>query len=160
MLISTRMISINEQRPRNVKPKTEHRKTVEDERLVIRWAGGQYITREDGSPLMDALRLWVENAPKVPSRAISEPPPLMTEEPESCVDEGEEESVSSADEQEPVSSGDEREGKRADSEPPETHRKLTLSSWVRWWIRRRLRDPPLRVSNTQKSVIVTPISPN
>ncbi|KAG0698677.1 Lipin/Ned1/Smp2-domain-containing protein [Suillus ampliporus] len=128
------------------------RRMVDDERLVIRWAGGQHITREDGSPLMDALRLWVENAPKVPSRAMSGPPSLMEEEPQSRMDESEEEQVSSADEQEPVSSGDERELKRADSEPPESHRKPTSSSWARWWSRSRditeAERPILRGSNT------------
>ncbi|KAG2105051.1 Lipin/Ned1/Smp2-domain-containing protein [Suillus discolor] len=127
-------------------------RVVEDEGLVIRWAGGQYITREDGSPLMDALRLWVENAPKELSRAMSEPPPAITEARDQGVEQREEEMASSADEQEPVSSGDEREMKRADSEPPEAHRKPTSSSWVRWWIRSRditeADRPPLRVSNT------------
>ncbi|KAG2135740.1 Lipin/Ned1/Smp2-domain-containing protein [Suillus bovinus] len=125
-------------------------RVVEDEGLVIKWAGGQYITREDGSPLMDALRLWVENAPKEPSRAMSEPPLAISESRD--LDQREEEMVSSADEREPVSSGDEREMKRADSEPPETHRKPTSSSWVRWWVRSRditeADRPPLRVSNT------------
>ncbi|KAG1735433.1 Lipin/Ned1/Smp2-domain-containing protein [Suillus lakei] len=134
-------------------------RVVEDEGLVIRWAGGQYITREDGSPLMDALRLWVENAPKEPSRAMSEPPLTMTEERDLRVDQREEELVSSADEQEPVSSGDERELKRADSEPPESHRKPTSSSWVRWWNRSRdIKEadrPPLRVSNTSPTKSVS-----
>jgi phosphatidate phosphatase LPIN len=126
---------------------------VEDEGLVIRWAGGQYITREDGSPLMDALRLWVENAPREPSRAISEPPSFMREQPELRMDDREEEPVISADEQEPVSSGsEERGGKRAESVPPEPHRKPTSSSWVRWWNRSRditeADRPVLRVSNT------------
>lgn len=124
-------------------------RVVEDEGLVIRWAGGQYITREDGSPLMDALKLWVENAPKEPSRAMSEPPLAITGERDPGVDQME---VSSADEREQVSSGDEREIKRADSEPPESHMKPTSSSWVRWWNRSRditeADRPPLRVSNT------------
>jgi phosphatidate phosphatase LPIN len=132
-------------------------RAVEDDGLVIRWAGGQYITREDGSPLMDALRLWVENAPKEPSRAVSEPPLAISEERDPGVDQRE---VSSADEREPVSSGDEREMKRADSEPPESHRKPTSSSWVRWWNRSRdvteADRPPLRVSNTSPSESTLP----
>lgn len=135
---------------------------VEDERLVIRWAGGQYITREDGSPLMDALRLWVENAPREPSRAISEPPSFMRDQPESQMDEREEEPVISADEQERGLTGDERSGKRADSEPPESHRKPTSSSWVRWWSRSRditeAERPPLRVSNTVPLESVSSVS--
>jgi phosphatidate phosphatase LPIN len=125
---------------------------VADEKLVIRWVGGQYITREDGSPLMDALRLWVANAPKEPSRAMSEPPSFMREEPGSRMGEREEEPAISADEQERVSSGDESGGKRADSEPLELHRKPTSTSWVRWWNRSRditeTERPSLRVSNT------------
>ncbi|KAG2752474.1 LNS2-domain-containing protein [Suillus brevipes Sb2] len=132
-------------------------RVVEDDGLVIRWAGGQYITREDGSPLMDALRLWVENAPKEPSRAMSEPPLAMSEERDPGVDQRE---VSSTDEREPVSSGDEREMKRADSEPPESHRKPTSSSWVRWWNRSRdvteADRPPLRVSNTSPTESTLP----
>jgi phosphatidate phosphatase LPIN len=131
-------------------------RVVEDDGLVIRWAGGQYITREDGSPLMDALRLWVENAPKEPSRAMSEPPLAMSGEQDPGVDQRE---VSNADEREPVSSGDEREMKRADSEPPESHRKPTSSSWVRWWNRSRdvteADRPPLRVSNTSPTESVS-----
>ncbi|KAG2745605.1 LNS2-domain-containing protein [Suillus brevipes Sb2] len=132
-------------------------RVVEDDGLVIRWAGGQYITREDGSPLMDALRLWVVNAPKEPSRAMSEPPLAMSEERDPGVDQRE---VSSTDEREPVSSGDEREMKRADSEPPESHRKPTSSSWVRWWNRSRdvteADRPPLRVSNTSPTESTLP----
>ncbi|KAG2145770.1 Lipin/Ned1/Smp2-domain-containing protein [Suillus clintonianus] len=125
------------------------RRVVEDEGLVIKWVGGQYITREDGSPLMDALRLWVENAPREPSRAMSEPPLSIAEEREPHIDHREDDRVSSVDEREPVSSGEMR---RADSEPPESYRKPTSSSWVRWWSRSRditeADRPPLRVSNT------------
>ncbi|KZT24587.1 LNS2-domain-containing protein [Neolentinus lepideus HHB14362 ss-1] len=35
---------------------------VRDERLVVRWTSDKYITREDGSPLMDALVVWRESA--------------------------------------------------------------------------------------------------
>ncbi|EPQ59162.1 LNS2-domain-containing protein [Gloeophyllum trabeum ATCC 11539] len=40
----------------------EDESIVRDDRLVIRWAGDKYITRQDGSPLMDALVLWRESA--------------------------------------------------------------------------------------------------
>lgn len=125
---------------------------VADENLVIRWVGGQYITREDGSPLMDALRLWVANAPREPSRAMSEPPSFMRVEPGSRMGERGEEPIISADEQERVSREDESGGNRADSEPLELHRQPTSTSWVRWWSRRRditeTERPSLRVSNT------------
>ncbi|KIJ69762.1 hypothetical protein HYDPIDRAFT_164049 [Hydnomerulius pinastri MD-312] len=114
---------------------------VRDERLVIRWTGGQYIAREDGSPLMNALQLWRAAAPRdhlneLPSPPSSpSPPPLRT-------DEG------------LLSSSDERERpKRAESEPPEApSRKPTSSSWVRWWSRSRdipeSERPPLREAAT------------
>ncbi|KAG2069318.1 LNS2-domain-containing protein [Suillus decipiens] len=132
-------------------------RVVEDEGLVIRWASGQYITREDGSPLMDALRLWVENAPREPSRAVSEPPSATAEERDPGADQRE---VSSTDEREVALSGDEREMKRADSEPPESLRKPTSNSWVRWWSRSRditeADRPPLRVSNTSPMESILP----
>ncbi|OAX39026.1 hypothetical protein K503DRAFT_116133 [Rhizopogon vinicolor AM-OR11-026] len=59
-------------------------------------------------------------------------------------------------EQVSLSSGDERDGKCAECEPPEPHRKPTSSIWVQvgvgWWIRSKdiseADQSPLRVSNT------------
>lgn len=102
---------------------------VRDERLVMRWTGKQYITREEQSPLMDALQLWASMAreerltvlpspPSTPSTPST--PPLQTE-------------------PELRSASDEHEGpKRADSEPPGVSTpKSSSSSWVRWWSRSR-----------------------
>lgn len=85
-----------------------------------------YITRSDGSPLMDALILWRDKALRegeigIPSPAPS-PPPQVTP---------------------PVTDNedDEDEGlglRRSKSEPPQklpspVARKPTSSSWVKWW---------------------------
>ncbi|KAH0840282.1 Lipin/Ned1/Smp2-domain-containing protein [Lanmaoa asiatica] len=99
---------------------------VRDERLVMRWTGKQYITREEQSPFMDDLHLWISTAREdrpasLPSPPSSpSPPPLRTEQ----------ELLPSSDEHE--------EPKREDSEPPRlSARKSTSSSWVRWWSRSR-----------------------
>lgn len=101
---------------------------VRNELLVMRWTGKEYITREEQSPLMDALQAWVSTARG--ERLTGLPPPSSPTLPPSRT------------EQEPVSTADEREGlKRADSEPLGVpSRKSTSSSWVRWW--RRSRDIP------------------
>ncbi|KAI6152489.1 LNS2-domain-containing protein [Pisolithus tinctorius] len=83
-----------------------------DERLVIKWNGGQYITREDRSPLMDALNMW---------RASSPPGGLIDDSP----------SPSPSQVQSP-SSSDEEELRRSEFRPPAP---LPGSSWVRWWSR-------------------------
>ena len=79
---------------------------VQDPDLVIKW-NDRYITRRDGSPLMDCLVQWRETALAKPvnARAIEE--------------------------EEPLSSSDEREPETAQeiASPP----KKTSSSWVRWW---------------------------
>ncbi|KIK96054.1 hypothetical protein PAXRUDRAFT_826363 [Paxillus rubicundulus Ve08.2h10] len=105
-----------------------------DERLVIRWTGGQYITREDGSPLMDALQLWWTSAPRE-DHLIELPLPLPSPSPPPS-----------------PTSGHDRP-KRTDSEPLEApSRKPTSSSWVRWWSRSRdiieSERPPLREAVT------------
>lgn len=91
---------------------------VNDERLVIKWNGGQYITREDRSPLMDALNMW---------RASSPPEGLIDDSP----------SPSPSQVQSP-SSSDEEELRRSEFRPPAPlpGRSATMSSsWVRWWSR-------------------------
>ncbi|KAF9226906.1 LNS2-domain-containing protein [Gyrodon lividus] len=103
--------------------------SVRDERLVIRWTGGQYITREDGSPLMDALQLWWTSAASEDHLTeLPSPPPSPSP---------------------PLSADGREKPKRADSEPPEApSRKPAPSSWVRWWSRSRdvieSERPPLR----------------
>ena len=98
---------------------------VRHERLVMRWTGKQYITREERSPLMDALQLWASTAKEDYLAVLPSPPPSP--------------SPPSRTAQEPLSFSDERERlKRADSEPPGVPtRKSTSSSWVAWWSRSR-----------------------
>jgi phosphatidate phosphatase LPIN len=87
--------------------------------------GRRFITRDDASPLMDALVLWRTTALQshhtdLPSRAPSPSPQS---------------------EEEPLSSSDERDDiKRSDSDPIELSRKPTSSSWSRWWSRSRIRE--------------------
>ncbi|KAG6861570.1 hypothetical protein C0995_014866 [Termitomyces sp. Mi166 len=98
--------------------------------LVIRWAGNQYITRSDGSPLMNALVVWrnttlQQRALQPPSRPTS---PVSDEDNDIRL-------ISpplTSDEQQP----EDRHHHRSKSEPPEeAQRKPTSSSWVRWWSR-------------------------
>lgn len=110
----------------------EGERIVKDERLVIRWAGGQYITRAAASPLMGALVLWREAALRAEGGGDAGFPSPMASpklEPQR--------------EEEPLSEGEEERGvtepglKRAESEPIETTvaRKPSSSGWSRWWSR-------------------------
>ncbi|KAJ7632102.1 Lipin/Ned1/Smp2-domain-containing protein [Mycena rosella] len=106
----------------------EDQTVVNDPRLVIRWAGDQYITRSDGSPLMDALVLWRDALVKQTTDGI----PLRPTSPAS--DEEDAKSV-------PDTPSDDEEQRqrhnRSKSEPPEQapKGKPTSSSWVQWWSR-------------------------
>ncbi|KAF8897778.1 Lipin/Ned1/Smp2-domain-containing protein [Infundibulicybe gibba] len=102
---------------------------VRDPRLVIRWAGERYITRGDGSPLMDALVVWRDLATRRMTEErgkIRPSSPLSDEEP-------------------PSAQPDERQThNRSKSEPPEkmltnnnSSGKPTSLSWVQWWSRSR-----------------------
>ncbi|KAG5639717.1 hypothetical protein H0H81_005900 [Sphagnurus paluster] len=110
---------------------------VRDPRLVIRWADDQYITRNDGSPLMNALLIWRDAAlqfkaqqpPSHPTSPLSDeesnnvqspsPPPSSDEQP---------------DEQPDVQ--EDRLHHRSKSEPPEKPQgKPSSSSWSQWWSR-------------------------
>ncbi|KAK7054133.1 nuclear elongation and deformation protein 1 [Favolaschia claudopus] len=100
---------------------------VSDSQLVIRWAGDQYITRSDGSPLMDALVLWRDALVKQTTEGI----PLRPTSPALSVPDTPEDEV------EP-----DTRYSRAKSEPPEQATpivagKPTSSSWVQWWSRSR-----------------------
>ncbi|KAG6832181.1 hypothetical protein H0H92_004913 [Tricholoma furcatifolium] len=108
-------------------------KIVHDPRLVIRWAGSQYITRNDGSPLMHALVSW-RNA------TLQEIAQRFSSRPTSPVSEEENDDIRplspppSSDEQPPE---EERYHYRSKSEPPEKvqGKPPTSTSWVRWWSR-------------------------
>ncbi|KAH7887336.1 NADH-ubiquinone oxidoreductase complex I [Phlebopus sp. FC_14] len=102
---------------------------VKDERLVIRWTGGQYITREDGSPLMEALQLWCASSPRDHLDVLPLPSPLPSPSPSPPPSRTEEAAVS-VNEQEQL--------QRAQSEPLQVSpRKPQSSSWTRWWSRSR-----------------------
>ncbi|KAG6830151.1 hypothetical protein H0H87_008994 [Tephrocybe sp. NHM501043] len=104
---------------------------VKDAGLVIRWADTQYITREDGSPLMQALIVWrdatlEQKALEPSSRSTS---PVCDEEPNDAWPLS---PPSSSDEHQP----EERHHHRSKSEPPEKAKgKPTATSWVKWWRR-------------------------
>lgn len=85
----------------------------------------RYITRNDGSPLTDALVLWRTDALQSPSKDLPSRAPSPSFSPPEFEDE-------------PLSSSDERdEIRRSDSEPIEVSKKPTSSSWSRWWTRSR-----------------------
>ncbi|KAJ7129323.1 Lipin/Ned1/Smp2-domain-containing protein [Mycena epipterygia] len=118
----------------------EDETVVNDPRLVIRWAGDQYITRSDGSQLMDALVLWRDALLKQTTDGI----PLRPTSPTS--DEEDAKSV-------PGTPGDDDEERhrhdRSKSAPPEQDPKgkPTSSSWVQWWSRSKRGKsdgPPLK----------------
>lgn len=105
---------------------------VNDARLVIKWNGGQYIAREDSSPLMGALTIWreasatdglVDDASTPPSRPQEESAPTPPEE-----------------DTDPL------------TPPVPPSRQSTSSSWVRWWSRSRdipiAEHPSLREATT------------
>ncbi|TFK55615.1 LNS2-domain-containing protein [Heliocybe sulcata] len=88
----------------------EDESLVGDERLVIRWMGDKYITRQDGSPLMDALGVWRASALRDKSGSTT---------PRSGVN-----SIR-------MPSLDDRATLSADSPRQRT------SSWISWWSRSR-----------------------
>ncbi|KAI0092200.1 Lipin/Ned1/Smp2-domain-containing protein [Irpex rosettiformis] len=106
---------------------------VRSDDLVLCWAGDRYITRGDGSPLMEALALWREaaltQAPQVSSRPVSPEPSDRRDRSRTSGDE--------------ALSGDEKPNEPTTTPPV----KPSSSSWVRWWSRSRRSDtirPSLR----------------
>ncbi|KAJ7098808.1 nuclear elongation and deformation protein 1 [Mycena belliarum] len=106
----------------------EDETVVNDAQLVIRWAGDQYITRSDGSPLMDALVLWRDSLVKQMANGI----PLRPTSPAS-----DEEDATSPPSTPPADEAQEQWHNRSKSEPLEQPQKgkPTSSSWVQWWSR-------------------------
>ncbi|KAH0587899.1 hypothetical protein H2248_006651 [Termitomyces sp. 'cryptogamus'] len=106
-------------------------KIIKNPWLVIRWAGNQYITRNDGSPLMNALVVW-RNA-TLQQRVIQ--PTLRPTSPVSDEEINDIRPVSPpllSDDQQP----EDKYHHRSRSEPPEEAQgKPMSSSWVRWWSR-------------------------
>ncbi|KAG6850907.1 hypothetical protein H0H93_006733 [Arthromyces matolae] len=128
---------------------------VSDPGLVISWAGNQYITRSDCSPLMDALVVWRNSTLRQQALNLASPPssPVFDE------DTSDIRPVSpslSEDEQQ----HEERHHQRSKSEPPEkVQGKPTSSSWVRWWNRSskkavpKILDEELASSQTERPVV-------
>ncbi|KAF7332372.1 Nuclear elongation and deformation protein 1 [Mycena kentingensis (nom. inval.)] len=109
---------------------------VQDPRLVIRWAEDQYITRLDGSPLMDALVLWRNALLKQTQAGI----PLRPTSPEASETDDSMPSTPTDEEAEA-----ERRHQRAKSEPPVEalpKERPTSSSWVQWWNRSKRESVP------------------
>ncbi|KAI5114734.1 hypothetical protein M0805_002921, partial [Coniferiporia weirii] len=92
---------------------------VQDRNLVMKW-NDRYITRQDGSSLMDCLVEWREAALAKPINARA------------------------LEEEEPLSSSDERE---PDTTRERTTPKKT-SSWVRWWRSSRTDPQPQQSPRT------------
>ncbi|KAJ7228307.1 nuclear elongation and deformation protein 1 [Mycena pura] len=114
----------------------EDESVVGDSRLVIRWAGDQYIARSDGSPLMDALVFWREALVRQTKAGI----PLRPTSPAS--DESSEEDGKSPPGT-PTYDDDKQYYNRSMSEPPEQvlKERPTSTSWVRWWSRSKHATP-------------------
>ncbi|KAJ7068630.1 LNS2-domain-containing protein [Mycena amicta] len=115
----------------------EDESVVSDPRLVIRWSEDQYITRGDGSPLMDALVLWRNALVKQTSAGI----PLRPTSPDGSEDDSSTPGTPTDDEGEA-----EKRHQRAKSEPPEPAPKErpTSSSWVQWWSRSKRGNVPTK----------------
>ncbi|KAF9464839.1 Lipin/Ned1/Smp2-domain-containing protein [Collybia nuda] len=114
---------------------------VNDPRLVIRWAGDQYITRKDSSPLMYALVGWRNAA--LQHRITSRPISLSFE---NHLEGAASSSPPSTEENEQAS--DRIHHTRSKSEPPEKlPGKPTSSSWVQWWSRSRQITPSIAPSS-------------
>ncbi|CAA7260114.1 unnamed protein product [Cyclocybe aegerita] len=133
---------------------------VQDPRLVIRWAGDQYITRSDGSPLMDALVHWRASTQKKREsgdalRPVSPPPSGGSDLSEHYTENGpskehgrskseppsaaEMRKVEEEDCQEAAAAAKENAGK-TEGQTSSPAKKPTSSSWVQWWSRSRKND--------------------
>ncbi|KAJ3511574.1 hypothetical protein NLJ89_g4023 [Agrocybe chaxingu] len=133
---------------------------VQDPRLVIRWAGDQYITRSDGSPLMDALVHWRASTQKKRQsgdalRPVSPPPSGGLDLSEHYTEDGpskehgrskseppsstEIRKVEEQDSQEAAAATKEDAGK-TEGQTLSLAKKPTSSSWVQWWSRSRKND--------------------
>ncbi|KAF8914240.1 Lipin/Ned1/Smp2-domain-containing protein [Gymnopilus junonius] len=138
---------------------------VNDPRLVIFWGGDQYITRKDGSPLMDALVHWRSSALKKRAsgdalRPVSPPPPSQVKQQD-----GEEVETShdfAESKSQPPSTADPRPAKEDEKKLAEATttqqrqipaKKPTSSSWVQWWSRSRSSEIPSSANNANGHVL-------
>ncbi|KAK7060343.1 lipin Ned1 [Paramarasmius palmivorus] len=147
------MASLFEQGKINLQRFLDDESVVQDPRLVIRWAGEQYISRSDESPLMSALIIWRDSYLKAreagqvitrPSSPVSDYEEPLT--PTTTSAQSTATLPTSA-----SSSGylaidaNQKKLERSQSEPPETiqpkdesgTKPPTSSSWVQWWSRSR-----------------------
>ncbi|KAF8969328.1 Lipin/Ned1/Smp2-domain-containing protein [Flammula alnicola] len=109
---------------------------VHDPRLVIRWAANQYITKHDGSPLMDALVHWRSSA--LSERALGEPLRLVSHPPLPMSGHGRLKSEAEA-----LQDDDKKRAEKevvGEAQGPAAMKKPTSSSWVAWWSRSRRID--------------------
>ncbi|PCH40827.1 LNS2-domain-containing protein [Wolfiporia cocos MD-104 SS10] len=129
---------------------------VRDDDLVLKWAGDMYITRVDGSPLMEALVLWREAAlqgrlARSPSRSPSPGTDYIAR-------------LKGIEEEERHSDDERRHPDRAATDMSDSTVKASegparpsSSSWVRWWSRSRRAEtaqrPDLRPMNTAPSSV-------
>ena len=108
------------------------RAEIFNKREVLTARPRRYITREDGSPLMDALALWRAaalaqgGAPQASSRAASPTPFSDSEDPALSGDELRAPVRPSLSPQASARDGGEKGGAP----------KPSSSSWIRWWSRR------------------------
>ncbi|KAF7792895.1 hypothetical protein EIP86_003996 [Pleurotus ostreatoroseus] len=112
---------------------------ISADNLVMRWASDTYITREDNSPLMDALFMWREAALTKDLQMSSRPVSPMS-------DDDRRRRTRSMDTEDALSSGDEQlpHPKRSVTTDPATpQKKPSSSSWVRWWSRSRRNEDAL-----------------
>ncbi|OCH86228.1 LNS2-domain-containing protein [Obba rivulosa] len=100
-----------------------------DESLVLRWAGDMYITRQDGSPLMDALIVWRESALRNKALHLSS----RSTSPASHLGDIEEEPRNAQDATNDISEA----SVQAAVDAATIQGKPTSTSWVRWWSRSR-----------------------
>ncbi|PPQ74365.1 hypothetical protein CVT24_000659 [Panaeolus cyanescens] len=136
---------------------------IDDPRLTVRWAGDQYITRHDGSPLLSALAQWRKATLKQPATSPphfaedngthltpSKPQVLSQDlsgqkthgrsksEPPTAADLRRAEAEDNLlEREEELRSGDKHSGK-ADEKPNKPT--PASSSWMPWWGRNRRKD--------------------
>ncbi|KAH9482509.1 Nuclear elongation and deformation protein 1 [Psilocybe cubensis] len=130
----------------------EDESIVSDPRLVIRWAGNhQYITRSDGSPLMDSLIIWRSSVIRKREsgdslRPVSPPPPpaetSVVSEDELSYEPSEQKSHGRAKSESPSAADIRQQDEKAEpaSQGQGSAPKPTSSSWVQWWNRSRRKD--------------------
>ncbi|PBL02970.1 LNS2-domain-containing protein [Armillaria gallica] len=104
---------------------------IDDPALVINWNEGQYIKQGDGSPLVQALRLW-RNA-----YLLQRDTGITPTRPSSPL----------SDDDEAVKPGVNGSSSNSETTPAGNRKPPTSSSWVQWWSRSRRGTPSNTSSN-------------